>query len=179
MKYATVDQLKNHLQVTDSDRDSYFDDVLDRVSALVDTYTGRTFGQSTVTVTDELHEGAAVVWLKHVNVSDVTAISGRDKHTDSWTAMDVDDYEWTALGRLDVGRRYRYLKVSYTYDGGGATPPPDVVQATLELAAAEIASGPGDVSKTRIGDLEVDYRAASRSTRPAFAALDRYRVRPV
>jgi len=179
MKYATIDQLKQHLEVTDSSRDEYYDDVLDRVSAVVDTYTGRTFGQDTVTVTDELHNGARLVWLKHTNIADVTAIEGRDKHTDSWTALVVDDYEWTHTGCIEIGRRYRYLKVTYTYDGGGTTPPPDVIQATLELAAAEVASGTSNVTKTRIGDLEMNYSATSTSAQTAYALLDRYRVRNV
>jgi hypothetical protein len=183
MKYATTTQLKNHLAVTGTDRDTYFSDVLERVSRLIDTYTGREFGVASVDVSDELHEHIGripfTLWLKNVGVLSITAISGRDKQTDSWTALDPADYDWTSIGRLDVGRRYRYIKVSYTYDGGGTTVPADVVQATLELAAAEVASGSGDVTKTRIGDLEMTYKAGTTDTKAAYAALDGYRVRSV
>jgi hypothetical protein len=183
MKYATVAQLKSHLEVTDSSQDSYFDDVLTRVSGIIDTYTGRTFGQASVTVTDELQEHLGevpyTIWLSHVGITSLDAISGRDKQSDSWTALTTTDYDWTMTGRLDVGRRYRFLKVSYKYNGGGTTPPQDVVQAALELAAAEVASGRGDVTQTRIGDLQMSYKAASTDTKDTYAKLDRYRVRSV
>jgi hypothetical protein len=182
MKYATVNQLKNHLKVTTTDSDSYFDDVLTHVSLQIDQYTGRQFGVAEVTVTNELHEFQSrvtrSVWLKNVNITEITALEAKDASSDAWTVLDVDDYDWTTLGRLNLSG-YRYVRVSYKYSGGGTTVPGDIVRAALDLAAAEVASGTSDVAKTRIGDLEMQYDAASTDTKSAYALLDQYRVRSV
>jgi hypothetical protein len=185
-KYATLDQLKNELNIdlTDTSRDAYLNDLLDRTSGLVNDLTGRLFGADTVQVTDELHTPRrGFVYLNHTDIADITEVRARINRTYEWTVLAANQFEWWETGRIWLYFLYGYVSVSYTYNAGGTPIPADIVEATLQLATANVNSqnGEGNVASERIGDLQVTYRAPSLTdaSESTLATLSRYRVRPL
>lgn len=182
--YATTSQLKEVLGITGSDQDGYLAGILDRVSAFIDTYTGRTFSGSAITVTDELYERQSrVIWLRNVGITEVDSVKARDFRSDSLMTLDATNYQWTSAGRLELPICYTFVQVTYEHQ---TAVPKDIEGACLALAAEGYRSGGehGDVRREEIGDLVFEYQANSgsasaASVNRAMQTLDSYRVRHV
>lgn len=182
MAYATLDQLKSHLRITDTAQDTYLADLLDRATGFIESYTGQTFAAGTQTLTDELYERqGGTIWLKATNIASVTAVKVRNNRADAWETLDATTYEWTSLGRLDLPVAYTYVQVSYTRT---APVPADIEGACIAIAADSYRQGgeQGTVTSEQVGDLKVTYAgtaAVSSNTTSVTGILDQYRLRSV
>jgi len=176
MALATVDQLKRDLGITDGTQDTYLTDVLNWVSAWIETYTGRKFGAGiAVAVTGEVYEyPPAKFWLKQASVT-VTKVDVRHNRTDAWETLAVDAYDWRSTGGLYLGVPYSFVKVDYTYDAG-TTVPKDIEFATIRLASQHYRDT--SVTKEVIGDYEIAHREVT-PTSDDLGILDAYRVRNI
>lgn len=183
MTYANTAQLKDVLDISDTSQDGYLSELLDRVSAFIETYTGRSWSTDAQTVTDELYERQGrVLWLNAVGISNVSSVKVRDDRSDDWRTLDASSYQWTSAGRLELPLSYAYVQVSYELPASTAIPY-DIESAALELAADLYRSSGehGAVKSTRAGDLWVTYGADDSEKRgmTAMKVLDHYRMRPV
>ncbi|OAE01863.1 phage head-tail connector protein [Arthrobacter sp. OY3WO11] len=175
MSYATTDQLKSALSITDSAQDTYLTDLLARASAWIDTYTGRHFATGAQTVTDELHEGqGSRLWLKHTGITEITSVEVRDVRSDDWEVLGADDYEWTASGRLIVPLNYTFVKVTYKYDSNGV--PKDIEMVAVRLATQLFRDN--TVSKESLDDYSIEHRIQEIAP-DDLGVLAAYRVRNV
>lgn len=180
--YATTAQLKEVLGITDISQDTYLAKLLDRASAFVELYTGRSWSTTATTYTDELYERQGrVLWLKNIGVSAITSIKVRDHLSDALVTLDASTYQWTSAGRVELAISYTYVQVTYT------TPivsiPLDIEAATLDIATDAYRSGGenGSVKSERVGDLAISYGTNSATTdgSAAMKVLDLYRVRTI
>ncbi len=186
MALITVDQLKEHLGVTDASQDSYLQSLANRVSAYIERYTGRVFGR-TVTVTDEVadYPNTGTLLLGNTDVTAVSSVKLND------VVMDAGAYKWNSAGEINLPAPGRWdlnwssvpsgnnsIKVTYTY--GVPSVPLDLELAALEIAAAVHArrKGQGQKVAERIGDYSVQYADAAKaiSSMPdQLGILDSYR----
>lgn len=171
--------------------------VTNAVNQWVENRTHRCWGD-TVTVTDELYQWNNVVWLRHQDIQEITAVKlgwpGQSQST-----VDASAYYLNPLGRLtfysnanrNMSRLYSdYLHVSYIY--GVAEVPDDLKLAALGVAAGYYnwaLSGNKDVVATSVGSYRVQYSGSIRPTGnqppdPAnnttdanWAVIDSYRLR--
>lgn len=174
--YATISQLKNELGIptTDTSQDTYLTDLLTRVSAWIDTYTGRKFSASPVSVNNEAHNRAGtVLWLKRPNIQAITTVQGKDSVNDAWETLVSTDYEWSADGRLELDVEYTYIRVTYTYGGDGI--PKEIEQAAVSIAARIYRNS--SIKSEQIGDYKIDFQAV-KDIIPTdeLGVLDMYRI---
>lgn len=163
MKYATLAQLKQELDIdtNDTSRDGYLQDLLEMVSRWIDTYTNRVFGDQQ-TVTDELHDfsgGRGHVYLKNVNITGITAV--KVGQIEPYAELETGDYSWNPSGRLVIPG-YTFgtgddsldnLRITYTHQ---TAVPSDISLACIQLAARIFRND--SVSSERIGDYSVAYK---------------------
>lgn len=182
MAYGTLDQLKQHLRITDTAQDAYLTSLLGRATAYIESYTGQIFATGTQSVSDELYERqGGTVWLRATNIASVTAVKVRNNRADAWETLDATTYEWTSLGRLDLPIAYTYVQVSYTRT---APVPLDIEGACIAIAADSYRTGgeQGTVTSEQVGDLKVTYAgtaAVASNTTSVNGILDQYRLRSV
>jgi hypothetical protein len=174
--YATISQLKNELGIPTSDtsQDTYLTDLLTRVSAWIETYTGRKFGNEPTTVASEYHsrEGS-VLWLRNVGIASIVTVAVRDSVNDSWENLTSTDFEWAPDGRLELNSEYEYVKVSYTYGGAGI--PKEIEQAAVSIAARIYRNS--SIKSEQIGDYKIEFQAVKDITPvDELRALDLYRI---
>ncbi len=161
MKYATLDQLKNELEISsdDTSRDDYLNNLLAQVSGWIETYTGRKWGTNTVTAEPHDFVGSKV-YLKNFPVTAVTELKLGD------TIQDPSTYQWSITGRIYLGTYVRpfyrdafldYIKVTYTY---GATAPVEISLACVQICARIFRND--SISSESIGDYSVSYKNMSQ-----------------
>ena len=176
--------------ITASELNTYTGQTLDtaraaQVVAAVESYikdfTGRSFG-ATTTVTDELHDYAPVIFLRNLDVTDVTEVR-LGQTGDSQTT--TTDFLWSDTGRVILNesrvgfRRTRdYIRVSYTH--GVTTVPDDLKLAALSLAADyynHADSNNQELTAEGIGSYRLSYASGQNSAAGAshFDTIKRYR----
>lgn len=136
----TLAQVKEHLDIVDSDQDSYLATLIERVTGMVEVRTGRKL--YTRTYTDELYDGSGtnVLRLKEWPVTSVTAVSFLDSQTaTTWTAQSltylvIDKETQRSIVFRDgttFPRDFQNVKLSFV--AGLTTVPPQLAQETLRL----------------------------------------------
>lgn len=171
-------------ETLDSDRTTQ---VVAAVNAYVENVTGRSFG-GTKTITDEVHDAASVIFLRHADVSEVLSVK-RGRGNGTPTTLEADSYFVNSYGRLVLSEArngfYRgrdYVKVSYTY--GVADVPADLKLAALSIAAdfySYANDGNTMVTEIAIGSYREKVAAgqASGTGLQHFGVINRYRTRHV
>lgn len=129
MTYATLNQLKDQLGITDSTKDGYLADLLERVSAWINTQTNRVFVAAETVVTDQLYErNGPVIWLGSTGITDITVVKAKQLRSESYLTLDPTTYYWTSNGRLELPVGYAFVQVSFEH---GAGVPRDIELACL------------------------------------------------
>lgn len=192
MTYATTEQLKQHLGITDTDQDAYLTSLLERVSSFIDTYTGVSFNSDPKSVTDELYERhGRVIWLHNRGITNVSEVKVKSHNTDSYKTLDTNFYQWTSNGRLSLSYPYTFVQVSYE----ALNEVPRAIEGACIALAADVyqasanASSGGVITQEQIGDVMIRYGESHNSTATTssdqagaaspMAVLDMYRVRPL
>lgn len=176
--YATADELKDRLEVTDTTYDDQIDEVLGTASREIDTWTGRQFGDAGTTsarVYEPTSCGRLLVDDFHTSTGLAVATGTDGTYTTSWSATDWQLYPlngivdgmpgWPYRELVAVGGRtfpvgYGRPTVQVTARWGWAEVPYAVKQATLILAAELLklkdapfgVAGFGDFGAVRIRD---------------------------
>lgn len=160
MALATLAQAKEFLGITGTDQDALITRLLDAATQYLETQTGRTLAQTTLT---EYYDGDGDRTLFVASPPASFENYGVD------TYLKIDDVQidedafvvHSGEGRivLDSAVFSRGDKnVEVKYKGGFATVPADLVQATIELAGAMLKRGrSAGVKSESIGDYSVTY----------------------
>lgn len=144
--------------------------VSDAVNAWIESATSRCWGETKETT--ELQNAAGVIWLDHMDVTEIEEIKVGYPNTDR-TEVAFDQYSFSPLGRviLSYGRQTAlppdtldYVQIKYSYGVPEADIPGD-----LRLAAIGIASGYAqyiinngrEVSRAQVGSYVVTYGSAA------------------
>lgn len=87
---VSLAQVKEHLEISNADQDSYLSTLIERVTGYVEARTNRKL--YTRTYTDELYDGSgtSVLRLKEWPITSVTAVSFLDSQTSTtWTSQSL------------------------------------------------------------------------------------------
>lgn len=160
--------------------------VVSGINDFITSETGRSWGED-VTATDEQHDMANVVFLRHQDVKSIVSVT-RGNFT--FTTVPASSYYFNSNGRLTLNyARNRsfapqrdWIRVTYTY---GVT----IVPADLKLAALSLAmdnyllslNGQQQVRGEQIGSLKYIYDTGLESStgKLHLAVIERYRTRNV
>lgn len=145
--------------------------VADGINALIENMTSRCWGdEKTVT---ERYNASVVVWLNHMDITEVTSVKTGYPQQDQTTTQ-PSDYRWTPDGRLDLGgysswyNRANYIEVTYKYGVAKEKVPYDLRMAAvgMALAYAEWLQNSGrNVSRAQVGSYTLEF-AGSVATDP-------------
>lgn len=147
-RLATVANVKEYLDISSSDDDTLFGNLLDRVTDAIQSHCNRTFAQTTHT---EYHDGrgASQVVLKHRPIVSVTSVhDDLDRDFAASSLISASDYitrddegiiEWlSSNSTFPSTAAYFYdgqLNVKVIYVAGYANIPDDVIQAACMMTA--------------------------------------------
>lgn len=147
MTYATTTALKTYMSVTTTDDDALLADLLDRATAIIDTHTQRTFAVSADTTRyfDALRDVDGHTLYINRDLCAITSVTNGDGTTVAASAYVTEprnERPWYALRLKTNGA----ISWTYTTDpedaivivgrwGYSTTPPDDIVQACVRLAA--------------------------------------------
>lgn len=129
---VTVTQLKAHLDIRDSDRDTYLTDMIARAKAWVERFTAKNI--AVAAVVDTFNEFGDYLLLSRGPFSTLTSIAYVDENSANQTlagtfVRDGRIYApttgWPAIGD--------YSTITVTYQAGYATTPADLDSAMLLL----------------------------------------------
>ena len=142
MAYATVAELKTYLGISGTADDALLSDLLDRATAAIEAYTGRSFSATTETRTygvEDIDDNALLLdgWL--LSVTSVTDGSGDaipsggyillPRNAGRYYAVRLkSDYDWECTDEDDE------VSIAGTW-GWSASPPADIIHACIRLAA--------------------------------------------
>lgn len=144
--------------------------VTNAINAHIETVTGRVWGE-TKTVTEEPHDYAPVIFLRNMDITELTKVE-RGHPADDDEILPSTSYKWNSLGRLVLGTRDSrsirpgYDEVFVTYTHGVETVPTDLKLAALSLASGYYdfaADGDAEVTAERIGSYQLSYARGSDS----------------
>ena len=146
---VTLDQVKRHLQVTSNDEDTYFQELIDRVSDWLNSYYGSNYWE-VISVTSELHNGSvSSLYPENAPISNVVITD-----TDDSSIVDTDDYAvypahiMKKTGSFSIGLQ----RWQIAYDYGFLVAPLVAKQATLMLIGMLYNRADPTVKKEEIGD---------------------------
>lgn len=165
--------------------------IADAVNAWIENATSRCWGeQKTVT---ELQDASGVVWLDHMDVTDVVSVKAGYPGTERVT-LD-EPYRWTKQGRLILHygteralppSTLDYLEIEYTYGVVPDDVPADLVLAALSLGNAyfEYLQNSGkDVAEASVGSYRLKFAAGNAAGRSAtsrdWEVINSYALRRV
>lgn len=155
------------------------------VNKFVERTTNRSWG-ALATITDELHDDAPVIFLRHQDVTEVLTVK-RGQFPSDQTTLQSTQYFCNDLGRLVLSEnlpalraRRDDLRVSYKH--GVADVPEDLKLATLALAADfynYAASNNQEITAEAIGSYRLSYASGQSSGAGAahFNVIKSYRTR--
>lgn len=154
--------------------------IADAVNAWIENATSRCWGESK-TVT-ELQDAAGVVWLDHMDVTDVASVKAGYPGTERET-LD-EPYRWSKQGRLILHygseralppSTLDYLEIEYTYGVPEGGVPADLVLAALGLAMGyyeHLVNSGKEVTQASVGSYRLVYAASSSASSGATASRD-------
>lgn len=177
---VTLQQAKDYLEITDATHDALLQEFIDRLSAWVESYCGRTFAQAAYA--DELHDGdgtSRLVVKQRPIVSVASLFDDIDRQFGAGTQIDAEDfvvYPERGEIRLDglvFAQGLQNVKVTYT--AGFSQIPLDLQQAVIELIADRFRNKEHQgIRSTGIGAFRVDYDEAEIPAE-VKSVLHRYR----
>lgn len=154
----------------------------DAVNEYIAEVTGRNWGEPQ-TVTDEVHDYASIIFLKHMDVTEVTQVEVRGR------VLADTDYVWSKNGRLVLSTRAAgfhpsYGSVKVTYKHGHGSVPKDLVLAGVALANQfynYVHEGGADITAEGVGSMRYSYATGKDSAtgKTFFDIIDKYRMRNV
>ncbi len=140
MAYATLSDLKIYLAITTDNDDALLTELLERATAVIEQYTGRKFTASSATrrYGYEALRDALTIMLDDDLQSTSSITSGGVDVTSACVLMPRNGPPYTAIRLIgdcwDVSDDSTPVEVTGAW-GFSATPPADIVQACLRLAA--------------------------------------------
>ena len=176
--YATLQQVKDQLRVSNTTQDTYISDLLARASEFVDTFTRRKFGASQTTdfqVTNEIHDSRAanICYVDNMDIKSIQSFQiGNVNGT--FQTLSPTTYLWKPTGRIVIGgvafgnsfysssiypslsAGYQTIQISYTY--GYPTVPRQIEQATVDIVCQlfQLSKAFG-VRGEKIGEYQIQY----------------------
>lgn len=146
MAYGTLAQLKNYLGIGEEDDDFLLAECLDRASTAIDNYTGRRFSANTETRYYEYDAVDECYLYLDEDLLSITTLTNGDSggttiaNTEYWLWPRNDGPPYYAI-RLKTDSDYSWeidtdymISVAGTW-GWSTTPPDDIIQACLRMAA--------------------------------------------
>lgn len=139
MALVTVEKCREFLNLEDDNESSHVEDLIDYVSAFIETYTKRTF--LTATHTDYFDgNGTDTLFLNQRPVSSITSIHiddgrsfGASTQISSSAIVLYDDEGYVRLDGDIFSRGIRNIKVIYVAGYSQSSIPPDVQFACIKL----------------------------------------------
>ena len=171
MAYATVDQLRERMRIPDTVDDGRLSTLLDTAAGMIDTDTGRTFGQVTATKTF----APCSPWALDVPpLISITTLKTDDDESGTYeTTWSASDYEldgWTDSGTpyeivravgskvfplpSTTGRR-RLVQIAGSW--GYSATPDAIVEATMLLASRLWHRAGAPLGVQSFGDIGITY----------------------
>lgn len=148
MAYALKAAVKTYLGITGSTDDDLMDDLLDRATAVIDSYTGRTFAASSDAerTFDAVgkHVTARALYLDRdlCSITTITNGDGVEVASGEYVTVPANDTPYYAIRiKGSAGKVWTYAtdwEGAIVIDGKwgySTTPPDDIVQACIRLAA--------------------------------------------
>lgn len=186
--YATLEQLKNALNLSDTSQDTYLNDLLNYVTQMIDTYTGRTW-QGPQEVENEEYDlpqnSDGVFFLRKTDIVSFQELQvGTPFNPTSYQVLSVGtDFVWNSFGRViipnfsagweitmfggnqfNLGPITTYGAFLASYTWGQSSPPFDITGACERIASYMYTNRAGmRLRQERIGDYARDFDMASRT----------------
>ena len=200
-RLTTVQRLAEQLGNTNLEDDKLLEKLIDSASALIVSYTGRTFAREVVTETLGAHgQGQTRLVLSRTPINSITSITKNGSSIQS-TSYEIEDAEagfvWREHGWRDttlyrqwitpIDSRFQRKDYAVTYDAGYYLPgstarnlPEEIEFACLEIAKSWFLDKDSNrnIKRERIGDAWIErYDADQIGAIPQAVAsvLDQYR----
>lgn len=139
MAIVTNTNVKNYLDISGSDLDSFITDAISKIEADIIAFCGQEIEESTVDFI-RYGNGKSLMLLKNDPVTAINNLYYRDKPTDSWTE-ETDSSKFSLVNHEGIysiyyddgfDSSYEY-KLNYTY--GYSTVPEDIKKVAIEMTA--------------------------------------------
>lgn len=190
MAYANVDQIRERMRIPDTIDDSRLSVLLDTAAEMIDTDTGRTFGQVTATKTFVPCFPYALDVPPLISITTLkTDDDESGTYETTWSASDYELDGWTTGGTspLEIVRavgsrtfplptsmgRKRLVQIAGSW--GYSTTPEAIVEANMLLASRLWHRAGAPLGVQSFGDVGVSY---VRSTDPDYLHLIGRYVKP-
>lgn len=148
------------------------------VNQYIESVTGRSWGV-VETVSEEVHDYESVIFLSHMDVTELTEVKVLDQ------VIPATDYVWSKDGRLVLstrpsGFRPSYGSVKVTYKHGRASAPADLVLAGIALANRfynYVDEGGAELTSEGVGSMRYTYATGKDSAtgKTFFDVIEKYR----
>lgn len=136
MSYATLGDFRDEMDQipAGAGEDARIQKVLDRATAIIDNYLGWAWGTAAAADRVIIGDGSSVLWLPPYVAGSITVITAGSGFTTP-TYIEQPDGSLLAIDAYTSGGWLRGLPYTVSADFGFGSPPADIVQACLEIAA--------------------------------------------
>jgi hypothetical protein len=189
MAYGTVDALRERMRIPDTVDDSRLSALLDVAAEMIDTDTGRTFGQTTATKTFIPTDSYCLVVPPIVTVTTLKTDDNEDgTYETTWAASDYVLDGWSSDGSSPLEQvraigsrlfpipsstgRQRLVQIAGVW--GYTATPNAIIEANLLLASRLWHRAGSPLGVQSFGDIGATY---VRNSDPDYMALIRHYIR--
>jgi len=132
MALTNLTKVKQHLGIEHNDDDALLQNLIDAVSAWIETWCGRKFKSQVITGEKHSGDGGEYLWLKNYPVTELTKVEvdGTDVTSDIEYDPDTGELYYSA------GFTEGYRNVSVDYTAGYANIPTDLEYACVLIVAS-------------------------------------------